>query len=195
MQYSIILASFLALALLLHLLFNWNKDISNPLEYPSSNLPKFVWGLNNDERYIIERIFGESQEAYTKEYWDFQLPLGNAGGKLEQWKFREFIPEGAKCVDFGAGGGFLLQNLEKCRNKRGVEINPFAREHALRLLASTWLTAHITWRMAGQTSFSATTPWSTCFVLGANFTSSGGSSSEVEFWFLLYLMLGNLTHF
>jgi hypothetical protein len=31
----------------------------------------------------------------------------------------------------GAGGGYLLQKLQECDEKLGVEINPFAREDAL----------------------------------------------------------------
>jgi hypothetical protein len=32
----------------------------------------------------------------------------------------------------GAGGGFLIQSLKECDEKLGVEINPLAREEALK---------------------------------------------------------------
>jgi 2-polyprenyl-3-methyl-5-hydroxy-6-metoxy-1,4-benzoquinol methylase len=66
-------------------------------------------------------------------YWDWQAGLGELGGLLERWKFEALIPPGSNCVDFGAGGGFLLHNLpdELCSNKMGVEINPHARKFAM----------------------------------------------------------------
>ena len=44
--------------------------------------------------------------------------------------FPHFLQSFLSCGT-GAGGGYLLQKLQECDEKLGVEINPFAREDAL----------------------------------------------------------------
>lgn len=55
--------------------------------------------------------------------------MGAFGGKVEPFKFQPHIKPTDNVIDFGSGGGFLLANLQ-CADRRGVEINPTARETA-----------------------------------------------------------------
>lgn len=88
-------------------------------------------GINLD---IITKLLTPTNTYYDAKYWEFQRPMGEIGGTLEQWKFREYIPTEANCLDFGAGGGFLLHGLTKCKGKRGIELNPHAIQHASQTL-------------------------------------------------------------
>lgn len=63
---------------------------------------------------------------YDQKYFEWQKGCGDFGGWANLIKFERFIQEEDNVVDFGCGGGFLLQNL-KCTGKLGVEINPAAR--------------------------------------------------------------------
>tara|TARA_B100001741_G_C16533251_1_gene590561 strand:+ start:824 stop:1471 length:648 start_codon:yes stop_codon:yes gene_type:complete len=70
-----------------------------------------------------------AQEYYDNNYFDnYQKQIGEFGGKANLFKFQKHISKGDKVLDFGCGGGFLLNNLN-CKSKFGVEINPFAREY------------------------------------------------------------------
>lgn len=69
------------------------------------------------------------EDHYDKEYWEWQSVSGKAAGILEKFKFEKYIDNDHKVLDFGCGGGFILQNLE-CVKKYGIEINPHAREQA-----------------------------------------------------------------
>jgi 2-polyprenyl-3-methyl-5-hydroxy-6-metoxy-1,4-benzoquinol methylase len=82
---------------------------------------------------ISKKLFADQLDTYSAEYWQFQYPLGKMGGVLELWKFEPLISPGSTCVDFGAGGGFLLHNLPDslCAMKMGVEVNPHGRANAL----------------------------------------------------------------
>lgn len=79
---------------------------------------------------IMKALFSPLETHYDENYWNFQRPMGELGGVLEQWKFRDLIPPGSNCFDFGAGGGFLLHGLAKCAGKSGLELNPHAIAHA-----------------------------------------------------------------
>lgn len=63
---------------------------------------------------------------YEKGYFDWQKDYGKFGGLVETFKFQPFIQPGDNVIDFGAGGGFLLNNL-RCKGKMGLEINDSAR--------------------------------------------------------------------
>lgn len=69
---------------------------------------------------------------YDKNYFDWQRPLGEFGGWANLTKFDSYIEENDVVLDFGCGGGYLLNNL-KCKKKIGVEVNGSAREIALSL--------------------------------------------------------------
>lgn len=66
---------------------------------------------------------------YSEEYFSWQREIGEFGGKANKIKFEEFIEPDSFVVDFGAGGGFLIESLD-CGRRLGVEINPSARKEA-----------------------------------------------------------------
>jgi SAM-dependent methyltransferase len=66
---------------------------------------------------------------YNSQYFNWQKKTGIFGGNAELFKFKDYIKYEDKVIDFGCGGGFLLTALE-CSEKRGIEINEFARKYA-----------------------------------------------------------------
>jgi|688.fasta_scaffold509855_2 SAM-dependent methyltransferase len=68
---------------------------------------------------------GESGERY----FNWQNELGAINGEINARKFASFILESDEVLDFGCGGGHLLNSL-KAKSKFGVEINKIARESA-----------------------------------------------------------------
>jgi SAM-dependent methyltransferase len=65
---------------------------------------------------------------YDQNYFDWQKKDGSFGGWAELIKFESHITSNMNVIDFGCGGGFLLNNI-KCRNKIGIDINDFARKN------------------------------------------------------------------
>ena len=68
-------------------------------------------------------------QHYSADYFAWQRTIGAFGGIANKIKFEELVRPSDFVVDFGAGGGFLLEQL-KCSKKLGVEINSTARESA-----------------------------------------------------------------
>lgn len=69
-------------------------------------------------------------DYYNQKYFDlFQAPIGKLGGIYNRFKFQKHIKSSDIVLDFGCGGGFLLNNLI-AKQKIGVEVNQFARSHA-----------------------------------------------------------------
>lgn len=66
---------------------------------------------------------------YDEKYFERQRTMGEFGGWANQTKFIDYISNDSNVLDFGCGGGYLLNNL-KCSKKVGVEINPAAIEMA-----------------------------------------------------------------
>jgi SAM-dependent methyltransferase len=62
---------------------------------------------------------------YNAEYFDWQKDIGEFAGWADKHKFQNSIGPDDTVIDFGCGGGFLLQNLN-CRTKIGIEPNPSA---------------------------------------------------------------------
>ena len=71
----------------------------------------------------------ENKDYYDENYWKFQAPIGKIGGILNKFKFEEHIKPENSVLDFGCGGGFLLNEINASQ-KFGFEINPNARNHA-----------------------------------------------------------------
>ena len=70
-----------------------------------------------------------SKNHYNKKYFNWQSEVGTFGAIANQIKFKDFIKEEKKILDFGCGGGYMLsafKNIEKF----GVEINSVATEIA-----------------------------------------------------------------
>lgn len=59
---------------------------------------------------------------YKKEYFDWQKNIGKFGGRANLFKFKEYISKSDKVVDYGCGGGYLLNNIN-CKSKVGIEVN------------------------------------------------------------------------
>lgn len=68
---------------------------------------------------------------YNKKYFDWQKKAGLYGAQQDLWMYEPFIKENDKVLDFGCGGGYILEKT-KCRFKYGVDINPEARKAAER---------------------------------------------------------------
>lgn len=68
-------------------------------------------------------------EHYNAEYFAWQSEYGPVGGLANEFKFSPYVKPDDVVLDFGCGGGFLLQVLN-AKRKIGVEINPVAREEA-----------------------------------------------------------------
>jgi SAM-dependent methyltransferase len=73
----------------------------------------------------------KSQEAvsqyYDQDYFSWQKNIGAFGGWANSNKFFETVKKSDVVLDFGCGGGFLLNNLE-CAGKVGIEPNTSAAE-------------------------------------------------------------------
>ncbi len=72
-----------------------------------------------------------SNSHYNKDYFDWQKPIGEFGGWANLTKFDQYIEEDDTVLDFGCGGGYLLNNLT-CKRKIGIEPNPAVRETVIK---------------------------------------------------------------
>ena len=78
--------------------------------------------------YFVEiksKVYQENADIYHEKYWEYQMPQGSEGAILELFKFAEFIKPTDTVIDFGCGGGYLL-NLLPGKVKIGIDINPNA---------------------------------------------------------------------
>lgn len=66
---------------------------------------------------------------YNQDYFSYQKPIGEFGGWANKTKFDKYIKETDTVVDFGCGGGYLLNNIVAAR-KIGVEVNVEAIKQA-----------------------------------------------------------------
>lgn len=66
---------------------------------------------------------------YSEAYFTWQKRVGEFGGLANRFKFSPYIKQTDTVLDFGCGGGYLLENLD-CAEKYGLEINPVARQEA-----------------------------------------------------------------
>ncbi|TAG18645.1 MAG: class I SAM-dependent methyltransferase [Cytophagia bacterium] len=70
------------------------------------------------------------KEYYGNDYFEWQKKSGLLTAKLSTFKFSKYIEKEKKVLEFGCGGGFLLDKLD-VRQKKGVEVNPFALQSCL----------------------------------------------------------------
>ena len=77
---------------------------------------------------------------YNQDYFNWQKNIGEFGGWANASKFFDTVKKENVVVDFGCGGGFLLNNLQ-CAVKIGIEPNASAAEtikrHGVRHFEST----------------------------------------------------------
>lgn len=66
-----------------------------------------------------------ASDFYDETYFKRQSPNGKIQGQANLFKFEEFITPAFNVVDFGCGGGFLLDAITAA-DKIGIEINPIA---------------------------------------------------------------------
>ena len=59
---------------------------------------------------------------YDSEYFDWQKNIGAFGGWANSYKFKNSVSHNDVVIDFGCGGGFLLNNLQ-CKKRIGIEPN------------------------------------------------------------------------
>ena len=76
-------------------------------------------------------------EHYEENYFNWQKNIGAFGGTANLFKFKKYINNDYKIIDFGSGGGFLLSNID-AKEKLGIEINPVARENANKFGITTY---------------------------------------------------------
>ena len=62
--------------------------------------------------------------AYNEHYWEYQKNIGSNPyhTKYVKMKFEKHISKDDVILDFGCGGGFILNELN-CKTKFGIEIN------------------------------------------------------------------------
>ena len=70
-----------------------------------------------------------TQKHYNKEYFSWQSSIGEFGGWANLTKFNNYIKPNDSVLDFGCGGGYLLDNIV-CAKKAGIEINNEAAQVA-----------------------------------------------------------------
>jgi SAM-dependent methyltransferase len=67
---------------------------------------------------------------YNKKYFDYQQNIGKFSGLANRIKFEELVLKNQAVLDFGCGGGYLLNSFKNIK-KYGVEINKYARTIAI----------------------------------------------------------------
>lgn len=76
-----------------------------------------------------ERVGSHYGGARGEEYFAYQRGIGELGAELNLFKFEPHVRRGDAVVDFGCGGGGLLERLEAA-SKTGVEVSEPARARA-----------------------------------------------------------------
>lgn len=66
---------------------------------------------------------------YNKKYFNWQKKAGEYGAEQDLWMYEPFIKKTDTTLDFGCGGGYMLEKIQ-CRLKYGVDINTEARRTA-----------------------------------------------------------------
>lgn len=70
-----------------------------------------------------------NESHYNEKYFEWQSEIGEFGGWANLTKFESHISKDDTVLDFGCGGGYLLNNIN-CAKKIGIEINPHAAQKA-----------------------------------------------------------------
>lgn len=70
-----------------------------------------------------------TKSHYDRRYFEWQIKAGRYGAQQDVWMYEKYIKAKYTVLDFGCGGGYMIEKL-KCKNKLGVDINPYARQVA-----------------------------------------------------------------
>lgn len=73
--------------------------------------------------------FGGGEAYYDELYFEWQKKMGSFGGKIKAAMFKPYIKPEMTVVEFGGGGGYLLNNID-AKEKIIIEINATARAEA-----------------------------------------------------------------
>ncbi len=73
-----------------------------------------------------------AEKHYNQDYYKWQRHIGVFGAQANKIKFEKLVHDGLKVLDFGCGGGFLLNEFNKKIEKFGVEINEISRNEAIK---------------------------------------------------------------
>ena len=60
---------------------------------------------------ISQIDFGGNEEYYDEQYFEWQKKMGQFGGKISADMFKQYINDEMVVVEFGGGGGYLLNNI------------------------------------------------------------------------------------
>ena len=71
-----------------------------------------------------------TSDHYNSDYFEWQRKIGMFGGKANCFKFKKSIKPNDTVIDFGCGGGYLLQNLN-CSERLGIEVNESAHQQII----------------------------------------------------------------
>ncbi len=84
---------------------------------------------NHDDITPWRKLAVATTSHYGEEYFKRYFEGGRFGGWANLVKFSKYVDARMRVLDFGCGCGHLLANIN-CKEKAGVEINPFARAEA-----------------------------------------------------------------
>lgn len=73
--------------------------------------------------------FGGGVEYYNDEYFKWQKEMGMFGGRIKAALFKPYIEPNMTVIEFGGGGGYLLDNIN-ASEKLNIEVNDSARIEA-----------------------------------------------------------------
>lgn len=78
---------------------------------------------------MSNRPVSSEPDHYDHAYFAWQKQIGEFGAWAHVEKFQPYISENDRVLDFGCGGGYVLEKI-CCRKRFGVEISPHARRVA-----------------------------------------------------------------
>jgi SAM-dependent methyltransferase len=87
----------------------------------------------------MEMVVSIAEKHYDSEYFNYQFSGGRIAARVNSRFFRPFVGPEDVVLDFGCGGGFLLEELDVAR-RIGVDIN----EHALKVARSKGIVTYNT---------------------------------------------------
>lgn len=81
----------------------------------------------NQKSHFNSNSLSQKSTYYDLSYFNWQKNIGAFGGWANSHKFKNSIKESDTVLDFGCGGGYLLQNIN-CKTRVGIEPNQNAIE-------------------------------------------------------------------